>query len=655
MEDTRSDIGVILCDCGGTLRERLDFERLEGSMKELPSVAAVELCSKFCRADECSRIIKDLSGRNVQRLLIGACERAVYDKPLEEAVAACLLNQGLLWSVNIREHCGWVHPLREGTQKSLDSLKSAVRRLEIAQALEIKQTVVNQDVLVFGGNLAAIQAAVALSALNHRVHLAADTESLGGLPARNPQLYAYLASDASSAELLVRSRMHELLRNVAESDRITVYKSSALVSVTGETGDFTAVIDSGGGRKTISAGALVLTAGLGASPVSTALGGFFENGQQPPGRIAIIMDVEGEQGKAVSAEVLSAAERLAQRKGTEVKLYCRNIRVAAVGLEDLYRRARQAGVVVVKYDSPPAILNDNMVKIYEPVIGREITEQFDLVLTADIKAEGSRWLRSKLEGLRTGPDNELQEDSVWLLPVKTNREGIYAIDASLGKSDLRDIQADALAATQEIHELLESAQVEVLGDEPVVDADKCVLCLTCLRICPHAAVSIDTENEAAVMSTAACRRCGICAARCPAGAIQLPLYTDNQTAEDFSQSPQEPLVTVFACENSALPAATAAAVSGGEYDARVRLIKVPCAGKVDPRDVLHALEAGAERVMILACHQENCQYLTGSTRAARLVGYLENMLEKAGYNGKAVSLRELASVEPGKFLEYVKE
>jgi coenzyme F420-reducing hydrogenase delta subunit len=59
--------------------------------------------------------------------------------------------------------------------------------------------------------------------------------------------------------------------------------------------------------------------------------------------------------------------------------------------------------------------------------------------------------------------------------------------------------------------------------------------------------------------------------------------------------------------------------------------------------------------MILGCHPESCQYLHGSTRAARRVEWLNSALEKAGVDGKRVVWGPLASVEPGKFLEYVKK
>jgi len=253
-------------------------------------------------------------------------------------------------------------------------------------------------------------------------------------------------------------------------------------------------------------------------------------------------------------------------------------------------------------------------------------------------------------GLRSGPDGGLQYDNVWLLPTLTNRPGVFVAGGARGNSEFREALMDGLAAANEIHELLVDGKIEIRSDTAVVDTDKCVLCLTCLRICPHGAIEIDSEKDAAYVSPVSCQRCGICAAECPAKAITLPGFTDEQIAVDVGSKPR---VTVFACENSALPAADAAVLNGYKYGSEVQLIRVPCAGKVDPSNVLSTLENGADKVLILGCHPESCKYLTGATRAEKRIKRLREMLEKAGLDKARVFFGGLASVEPAKFADYV--
>jgi len=655
-QTNRGDVGIVLCDCGGTLRGRLDFDRLRKQLSRLPAVATVKLCSKFCQQNECTKAVKSLfrNSNHITRLVIGACDRGIFDATLHETMQGNSLGEGLLWCVNIREHCAWVTGTPEvATNKSAEVLTAAVRRVGLASAIESKKVPVNQNVLVIGGGVAAMQTAVALSHLGHRVTLVEKSKKLGGLVAEMPELYAYVASCSSDSASLVQSRVDELIKQVMGDKHICVQTAASLKSVKGEFGNFTCVIDSGGKEQVVSAGALVLAGD--SATTKSELAPLVHNGGEVPKRIAIVIDVLGEQGRSVSAGVLSAAELLTKRFGAEVKLYCHNIRVSTVGLEGLYRRARQGGVVIIKYESPPLISeqgNKTVVKVEEPLVGCEISEEFDLVIMGDTAAaNGNNELLSLIEGLQPGPEETLQADSVWLLPTKTNREGIFVAGLAGGTDELRDAQTDGLATANQIHELLKNKEVEILDDAAVVDGDKCVLCLTCMRICPHGAVSIDVDNSVASISAVACQRCGICAAVCPAGAIELPRYTQKEIAAEVGDRPQ---ITVFACENSAYPAATAAATNGSEYDAKVRLIRVPCVGKVDPRDVLQALERGAEKVIILGCHLESCQYLVGSTGAAKRTERLNRELEKAGVDNKRVVFGELASMEPAKFLEYVR-
>jgi heterodisulfide reductase subunit A-like polyferredoxin/coenzyme F420-reducing hydrogenase delta subunit len=661
MAGKKADVGVVLCDCGGTLRNQMNYDQLQKSLGELPSVAAVATCSHFCEPKECAKMISALAKKQVRRVVVGACDREIFENSLGDAMDRAKLNQGLLWSVNIREHCGWVHPKSGATTKSRDVLAAAVRRVERAESLKAVKCAVNQNALIYGGGEAAMQTAAALADLGHRVFLVNEESSLGGLPARIPQLYGYLAADPENAKASVQKRIEELHQRVSGEKRIRIMNDSTVKTVDGELGRFTAVIDSETGeREAVSVGAIVLAPGIASSPLVGGLSELICNGESRPRRIAFLMDINAEQGKAVSAQVLSAAEMLASEYEAEVKVYCHNIRVAAAGLENLYRRARQAGAVVVKYASPPKITrkgSGGTISVVEPTIGVEVSEEFDLILSADIigSADGSNGtarLARLIEDLRAGPDGELQADSVWLLPTKTNRDGVFVVGSSLGTDELRGIQTDALAAAHEIHDLLKKRQITVLDDQAVVDDVKCVLCLTCMRVCPHGAVEIDTEKGAASISTLACKRCGICISHCPAKAIELPRFTEEQLEAEAGSNPQ---ITVFACENSALPAATACGIRGVKYDAKVRLVRIPCAGRLQPREVLRALEAGAQKVIVLACHQENCRYLTGSSRAARRIESLRDTLEKAGFDKNRVIFGELASVEPGKFLSYVKE
>ncbi|MGD8787104.1 MAG: FAD-dependent oxidoreductase, partial [Phycisphaerales bacterium] len=477
------NVAIVLCDCAGTLRDKIDFNQLTEQLGSLPEVGTVKLCSKFCQQSDCAKTLKSLPLKKGQttRLIVGACDREIYDNALDKAMQDVDLNEGLLWSVNIREHCGWVAKTpKAASDIAKESLiAAAIRRIQAASAIKSVTTKVNQNVLILGGTIGAMQTATALSKLGHRVTLIETGKKLGGLVAQTPELYSYVASDSSHAGQLVQNRIDELIQQVKKDKKIQAQTSSRLNSLDGEFGNFKAVIASNGSTKKISAGAIVLAP----NPIQSELAKLTHNGQGIPKRIAIVIDVSGEQSKRISAQVLSSAELLIERFGVEVKLYCRNIRVAATGMEALYRRARQAGVVIVKYDSPPKISgtgSKKTISIEEPLIGCQIEEEFDLVIMADALPADNTNILSIIEGLRPSPAGDLQSDSVWLLPTESNREGIFIVGSAPDTDELIDSQTEALATANEIHELLKNKQIEILDDAAVVDIDKCVLCLTCM-------------------------------------------------------------------------------------------------------------------------------------------------------------------------------
>jgi len=163
---------------------------------------------------------------------------------------------------------------------------------------------------------------------------------------------------------------------------------------------------------------------------------------------------------------------------------------------------------------------------------------------------------------------------------------------------------------------------------------------------------MDQENRAAIVVPIMCQACGVCVAECPAKAVELVDYTDSQ----LSISPACPgAAVVFACENSALLAADRAGLARMTYSPDVAIVPVPCAGRIDPIHVLRALQGGAEKVLILGCHDEACKYLHGITRARARIERLRTQLTQLGFDPDCVQIASLMAADAARFVDFVSD
>ena len=118
---------------------------------------------------------------------------------------------------------------------------------------------------------------------------------------------------------------------------------------------------------------------------------------------------------------------------------------------------------------------------------------------------------------------------------------------------------------------------------------------------------------------------------------------------------QDGRIVVFCCEHSAYPAADGAGKLGLECPQSLRIIRVPCAGRVDVLHILKAMEKGALAVLVLGCEEGACQHIDGNIRAKERVKYAETLLKEAGMDGRLVEMFNLAPNTPLKFVRVVNE
>jgi len=114
-------------------------------------------------------------------------------------------------------------------------------------------------------------------------------------------------------------------------------------------------------------------------------------------------------------------------------------------------------------------------------------------------------------------------------------------------------------------------------------------------------------------------------------------------------------IVAFVCENSALQSARFAALRGLTPRAGLRIVEVPCAGRVHMDHLLTALRYGADGVMVLACHRESCKSVYGSELARWRVSTTGDGLEEIGLERKRLFFGTLAPGTPFDFVKMVRE
>ena len=116
-----------------------------------------------------------------------------------------------------------------------------------------------------------------------------------------------------------------------------------------------------------------------------------------------------------------------------------------------------------------------------------------------------------------------------------------------------------------------------------------------------------------------------------------------------------PRIVAFCCDKSGYVAADMAGKLGMSLPESLDIIRVPCAGRIDALHMLQALENGADGVLIFACHEENCQSLTGNLMVKARMGYVYGIMEKIGLERERLELCNVATNNGAKFAEAVQK
>ncbi len=117
----------------------------------------------------------------------------------------------------------------------------------------------------------------------------------------------------------------------------------------------------------------------------------------------------------------------------------------------------------------------------------------------------------------------------------------------------------------------------------------------------------------------------------------------------------EPKIVAFLCNWCSYGAADLAGVGRMEYPSNIRVVRIPCTGRMDPKFFLAALRAGADGVWVSGWHPGECHYLEGNYYARRKFALFQNLMEHMGIEPGRLQFSWVSSAEATKFVQVVTE
>jgi heterodisulfide reductase subunit A len=228
-------IGFYVCHCGHNIASMVDCPEVAKYVGGLPGVVLSRDYKYMCSDPGQELIQKDIAEFELNRVVVASCSPLLHEHTFRHAVAAGGLNPFLFHMVNIREHDSWVHTDRqEATAKAKALARAAIGRAAHAKALPVKQVPIHPDVLVVGGGIAGIHAALTLAHAGKKVYLVERQPSIGGHMARFDKTFPTL----DCAACILTPKMSE----VGSHPNITLWSHSEVVKMDGYVGNYTVTV-----------------------------------------------------------------------------------------------------------------------------------------------------------------------------------------------------------------------------------------------------------------------------------------------------------------------------------------------------------------------------------------------------------------------------
>ena len=393
-------IGVFVCCCGTNIAGFVDVPAVVEFAATLPNVVYAEENLFSCSQDTQGHITEIIRQQQLNRVVVSACTPRTHEGLFQETLINAGLNKYLFEMANIRNQCSWVHQKdkSKATAKAMDLVRMAVTKAALIEPLAEPKMKINQTVLVIGGGVAGMVAALTLANQDYQTVIIEKSDRLGG-QARH--LTATWQGDD------IGKYVQGLVGQVESHPKIEIWADSRPSSATGFIGNFKTTVDIDGQSKTLDHGITIVATGAeefkpdqylyGQDPrVMTGL----QMQQQLKSRAewadtgsAVFIQCVGSRCKerpycskvCCTQSIQSALALKSAKPDMEVYILYRDLRTYGLR-EEIYRGARDAGIKFIRFDNDAGISveagsADLSIMLKDRVLRRRLLIRSDLLIS----------------------------------------------------------------------------------------------------------------------------------------------------------------------------------------------------------------------------------------------------------------------------------
>ncbi|MHC1604831.1 MAG: hydrogenase iron-sulfur subunit [Candidatus Methanofastidiosia archaeon] len=752
-------IGVFICFCGNNIGGYIDVQALTDYFNDWHDDVVA-----FNTTFLCSEIGQDLIKDKIEELDLDAVVVASCSPKHHGGIfQACIgekINQYRWEFANIREQCAWVTPdKKKATEKAKAIIAGAVEKSRLLTDIGSTRVSVTKDVLIIGGGITGMHAALEMTDKGFHVHMVEKKESIGGHMVQFDRVFP-----TDDCAMCTSS---PILAAVAMNSLIDIYSLSEVTEVKGRPGEYkvkikrnpryidetkctacgdctahcpvevwsewhygmglraatykpmaqavplknrierdscircgtcknvckaeAVIYDQEEEEFEITVGAILVCTGYDIVDLTNT-----EYHQEHPNVIThlqlealkvpsgptageILRPSDGKKPKHLVFVLCAGSRdrrhnvycskvccmyttknaRLIKAENPEMKItICYiDVRTAGRGYEEFFDKAREMGINYLRGNVSEIVPDGEnlIVRVEDTFTGEPKELDADMVVLSNgmIPSQGTLDMGNVIH-IVSGADKFLAPVHVKIAPVDTATKGIFIAGTTEAPKPIQECITDAGLVASRIATFLKDPEIEIDLTTSKINPEVCIKCGTCAENCVYDAIDITGEDFKVL--DVSCQACGKCSVTCPTGAIDLSLFSEDQITKQIDGILAEDPDTIigFSCYQCGYNAADLAGTAKAIIDPKVKVVLVPCSGRVTIQHMLYPFFKGAKGVFLAACLEGQCHYIDGNLQAKEKVALAKKALDLMGVGGHKLNLFNMSSAEGPKFVAAAK-